>query len=215
MTLFHFLFSLPMQFVYSVDFFFPQAGTFPVTCPQLEGERSFLPLSNIVIFHFPKLFPHAIYSWWYRSSLVLFPSLKKEMWNYKPFISSAPLPSAFFCLLRGTGKLQLCPHPLLSLSVHHFQQPPAVPHFGWQNLVLHLISSGWYSLIPLIFCLQLHDLIHLCYRAGKAPALISSVMSSSSCPCFSFLFASNFKWLSAGPGQGFCWPIPFWCHAFL
>ncbi|KAL2306665.1 hypothetical protein Nmel_004594 [Mimus melanotis] len=38
------------------------------------------------------------------------------MCNYKPFISPAPLPSAFFCLLRGTGKLQLCPHPLFPPS---------------------------------------------------------------------------------------------------
>lgn len=131
-------------------FFSSQAGTFPVTRPQLEGEGSFSTLSNTAIFHFPKLFPHAIYSRWYRSSLVLFPSFKKEMCNYKAFIFPAPLPSAFFCLLRGTGNLQLCPHPLLSRPVHRFRQPPAVPHFSRQNLVLDLISSRCCSLIPLI-----------------------------------------------------------------
>lgn len=81
MTLFLFLFSLPRQFVYLLDFF--SGWDFPVTFPQLEGEWSFSLLSNFGVFHFPKLFPHAIYSWWYGSRLVLFPSVEKEICNYK------------------------------------------------------------------------------------------------------------------------------------
>lgn len=54
-----------------------------------------------------------------------------------------------------------------------FSTAPAVPHFSWQNLVLDLIGSWCYSLITLIVCLQFHDLLHVCYRTGKAPALLA------------------------------------------
>lgn len=111
MTLFLVLFSLPMQFVYSVDIF-SSGWDFPVTCPQLEREGTFSLLSKFGIFHFPKLFLHAIYSWWYGSSLVLFPALKKEMCNYKPFISPAVMSSACFCLLRAIGKSMTVPVPV-------------------------------------------------------------------------------------------------------
>lgn len=88
------------------------------------------------------------------------------------------------------------PTPSFPFPVHHFRQPPAVPHFPGQNLVLDLISSRCYSVIPLTFCPQLHDLLHLCCRSGKAPALLAHLCPLLDALVFHSLFTSNFKWLT-------------------
>lgn len=199
MTLFLFLFSLPTQCVYSVDFFF-LGWDFPVTCPQLEGGGSFSLLSNIVIFHFPKLFLHAIYSWWYWSSLVLFPSLKKRHVQLQAFHLSCSDVISFLLSVESNWKVITVSPP-----VHHFPQPPAVPPFPWQNLVLDLSSSQRYYLIPLILRLQLRGLLHqCCYHTTKAPTFFfSSVMSLSAVlVVFHSYSVSNSKWSSASPGWG-------------
>lgn len=117
--------------------------------------------------------------------------------------------SAFFSLLRATGKLWQPPsHPPSPFSTRTGCSafPPSKALF-WTSSVLSVTISA----LLIISCLQSHDLLHQ-YQTTKAwTFFLNSVMSPFSCPgWFSLVFCLRFKafiqksWLPT-------WPILFWC----
>lgn len=199
MTSFLFLFSLPTQFVYSVVvFFFSPGWDFPVTCPQLEGKGSFS-FWEALGFSIFQNFPHAICSWWYWSSMVLFPSLKKEMCNYKAFISPAPMSLATFRLLRATGKFITVSSPPFTIFHSHqlYRISPGKTLF-WTLSVVSIIIWFHFSVfscmtyyISSVTVLPRHQLPYLAQLWPLSAALV-----------FQSYSASNSKWSSASSGQG-------------
>lgn len=195
-------------------FFFP-GWDFPVTCPQLQGGGSFSLLSNIGIFHFPKLFLRATYSCWYGRDLVLFPSLKKRCATTS---LSSLLPHVASLLLSAESNWKVTtvsPHgspfsTATSFTTFHLAKPCPGPHLS-STLSSHLsfVFSCMTCYISVVIILPRHRPSYLGQLYPPSAALV--VFHSCS--------ASNSKWSSASPHQDQLllptWPILFWCHPFL